>query len=167
MTLIEDRRELLRYILREEDVVLNVIKDNIEDLDPWEMQKLVAGLLVAMGFHAEDRGKGPDGGVDVLAYNDALGMEKPMIKVQVKHRKKKVASKEVQQLIGANPLDARSLFISTSGFTPNALSVASQASVRIIDLDELIRMVVEWYEEMPGTVKALVPLRKIYVPELI
>lgn len=144
---------------------MDVIKDTIAKLDPWEMQKLVAVLLAAMGFHTEEKGKGPDGGVDVLAYNDIFGMEVPLIKAQVKHWKKKVSSREVQQLTGAHPLEARSLFISTCGFTPNALHVASQASVRVVDLDELVRLVVEWYEEMPVDVKELIPLRKMYVPD--
>jgi restriction system protein len=166
MTQINDRRELLKYIFREKDVVLSVIKDSIANLDPWEMQKLVAGLLTAMGFQTEETGKGPDGGVDVLAYNDIMGRENPMIKVQVKHWKKKVSSREVQQLIGAHPLEARSLFVSTSGFSDNAIRVAEQASVRDIDLDKLVRLVLERYEEMPVEVKALIPLRRMYVPEL-
>jgi restriction system protein len=165
LTMIHDRRALLKYIWREEDVVLNVIKDSIAKLDPWNMQKLIAGLLTAMGFQAVEKGKGPDGGVDVLAYHDIFGLEQPLIKAQVKHWKRKVSSKEVQQLTGAHPLEARSLFFSTNGFTKNALEVANQASVRIIEIDELVEMIVEWYEEMPGEVKALVPLQKMYVPK--
>lgn len=62
-------------------------------------------------------------------------------------------------------MDASSLFISTGGFTSNALDIANQYSVRVIELDELVNLVMDWYEEMPPDVKGLIPLRRIYVPE--
>ncbi|WP_026701747.1 restriction endonuclease [Salibacterium aidingense] len=146
-------------------IALGMIEDKIDHLDPWEMQKLIAGLLVAMGYYAEESGKGPDGGIDVLAYKDAFGFQKPIIKTQVKHRKDKAGSKEVQQLLGAHPMDANCLFISTGGFSSSALKVANQYSVKLINLEQLVKLIVEWYENMPHETKALLPLKKMYVPE--
>lgn len=65
-------------------------------MDEWKMQKLVAGLLTAMELQTIEKGKGPDGGVDVVAYHDIFELEKPLIKVQVKHWKRKVSSRKVQ-----------------------------------------------------------------------
>ncbi|WP_155982712.1 hypothetical protein [Paucisalibacillus sp. EB02] len=39
MTMINDKRALLKYILRNGDVVLNVIKDRIATLDAWKMHR--------------------------------------------------------------------------------------------------------------------------------
>ncbi|AMQ07796.1 hypothetical protein AZE41_18640 [Sporosarcina psychrophila] len=50
--------------------------------------------------------KGPDGGVEILAFNDAFGFEKPFIKAKVKHWKASATAPEVQPLLGANPNDA-------------------------------------------------------------
>ena len=97
-------------------------------------QELVGGLLEAMGYNVRISPKGPDGGVDVLAYKDAFGfIEKPIIKVQVKHRKSSASAPGIQQLLGANPIDANSLFVSTGGFTSHAEAVAKHNSVRLVN----------------------------------
>ena len=151
-----------------EDLVAKAIvmvQDKVDKLDPWDMQELVGGLLRAMGYNVQVSPKGPDGGVDVLAYKDAFGFEKPIIKVQVKHRKSTAGSPEIQQLLGANPIDANSLFVSTGGFTSHAEAVAKHNSVRLVDLEELVDLIMKWYEHMPNDVRALLPLQKMYVPE--
>jgi restriction system protein len=142
-----------------------MIQDKVDKLDPWQMQELVGGLLRAMEYNVQVSPKGPDGGVDVLAYKDAFGFEKLIIKVQVKHRKSSAGAPEIQQLLGANPIDANSLFVSTGGFTSHAEAVAKHNSVRLVDLEELVDLVVKWYENMPTDIRALLPLKKMYVPE--
>ncbi|MEC1159000.1 restriction endonuclease [Cytobacillus horneckiae] len=142
-----------------------MVQDKVDKLDPWQMQELVGGLLRAMEYNVQVSPKGPDGGVDVLAYKDAFGFEKPIIKVQVKHRKSSASAPDIQQLLGANPIDANSLFVSTGGFTSQAVVVAKHNSVRLVDLEELVDLVMKWYENMPSDVRALLPLQKMYVPE--
>ena len=144
---------------------LVMIEDKVDKLDPWQMQDLVGGLLQAMKYNVRISPKGPDGGVDILAYKDAFGFEKPIIKVQVKHRKSSASSPEVQQLLGANPLEANCLFVSTGGFTSHAEAVAKHNSVKLLDLEQLVQLIVQWYEHMPNDARALLPLQKIYVPE--
>lgn len=144
---------------------LVMIEDKVDMLDPWQMQDLVGGLLQSMKYNVRISPKGPDGGVDILAYKDAFGFEKPIIKVQVKHRKTSASAPEIQQLLGANPIDANSLFVSTGGFTSHAEAVAKHNDVRLVDLEELVRLVVQWYEQMPNDARALLPLQKMYVPE--
>lgn len=151
-----------------EDLVgkaLVMIEDKVDILDPWELQDLVGGLLEAMNYNVRISPKGPDGGVDILAFKDAFGFEKPIVKVQVKHRKSAASAPEVQQLLGANPIDANCLFVSTGGFTSQAEAVAKHNSVRLVDLEELVRLIVEWYEKIPSDKRALLPLQKVYVPE--
>ncbi|KGR83642.1 restriction endonuclease [Lysinibacillus boronitolerans] len=142
-----------------------LIADKIDALDAWQLQDLVGGLLQAMDYNVKVSPKGPDGGVDVLAYKDAFGFEKPIIKVQVKHRKSSAGSPEIQQLLGADPIQGNSLFVSTGGFTNQALAVAKHSAVKTLDLDDLVELVVEWYEKMPNEVRALIPLKRIYIPE--
>lgn len=142
-----------------------MIEDKVDKLDPWRMQDLVGGLLQSMKYNVKISPKGPDGGVDILAYKDAFGFEQPIIKVQVKHRKSTAGSPEVQQLLGANPLKANCIFVSTGGFTSQAITVAKQNAVKLIDLEELVQLIIEWYELMPNDTRALLPLQKMYVPE--
>lgn len=68
-------------------------------------------------------------------------------------------------MLGANPIDANSLFVSTGGFTSHAEAVAKHNSVRLVDLEELVRLIVKWYEKMPTDKRVLLPLQKMYVPE--
>ena len=143
---------------------MTMVEDEVDRLDPWEMQELVAGLLKAMGYQVVVSTPGPDGGVDVLAHKDAFGFEKPIIKVQVKHRRSTSSAPEIQQLLGANPIDANSIFVSTGGFTSVPVSTAKHNGVRLIDLSELVNLILRWYEDLPNETKSLLPLRKIYVP---
>ncbi len=118
-----------------------------------------------MDYNVQISPKGPGEGVDVLAYKDAFGFEKPIIKVQVKHRKSSATAPEIQQLLGANPIDANCLFVSTGGFTSHAEAVSKHNSVKLVDLEELVNLFVKWYEHTPNEVRALLPLQKMYVPE--
>lgn len=151
-----------------EDLVqkgLTMIQDKVDSLDPWQMQDLVAGLLQAMGYTVKVSKKGPDGGVDILAHRDAFGFEKPIIKVQVKHRKSSSSAPEIQQLLGAHPIGESGLFVSTGGFTYQAEAIAKQHNVKLLDLEELVTMIVHWYEKIPIEARSLLPLQKMYVPE--
>lgn len=160
----EEESEIAKDLISK---ALVMVQDKVDALDPWQMQDLVGGLLQSMDYNVRVSPKGPDGGVDVLAYKDALGFEKPIIKVQVKHRKSSAGAPEVRELVGANPTNANNLFISTGGFTSTAVQEAKQNSVKLIDLEELVDLVVEYYEEMPNDTKSLILLQKMYVPESI
>ncbi|SFA93844.1 Restriction endonuclease [Lentibacillus halodurans] len=103
--------------------------------------------------------------MDVLAYKDAFGFEKLITRVKVKHRKSTASAPEIQQLFWENSIDANSLFISTGGFTSQAEAVPKDNSVRLVDLEELVDLVVKCYEQMPNDVRLLLPLQKMFVPE--
>ncbi|WP_338043999.1 restriction endonuclease [Paenibacillus lutrae] len=140
-----------------------LIEDRVDKLDPWDMQELIAGLLQAMGYQTKVSPKGPDGGVDVLAHRDAFGFEKPIIKVQVKHRRSASGGPEVRQLIGASPHGASCLFVSTGGFTAAARTAAQHNGVKLVDLAGIVELINEWYDKMAVDKQALVPLKRIYV----
>ncbi|WP_342026108.1 restriction endonuclease [Cytobacillus pseudoceanisediminis] len=159
----EEEEEIIKEDLIQK--ALTMIQDKVDKLDPWQMQELVAGLLQAMGYNVRVSKKGPDGGVDILAHKDAFGFEKPIIKVQVKHRKSTSGGPEIQQLLGAHPIDANSLFVSTGGFTSQAEAIAKNNNVKLLDLEDLVNSLVYWYGEMPNETRSLLPLQKMYVPE--
>ena len=142
----------------------SMVEDAVDHLDPWQMQDLVGGLLRAMGYQVRVSPKGPDGGVDILAHRDAFGFEKPIIKVQVKHKNSTSGSSEIQQLLGATPIGESCIFVSTGGFSGPARNVAQQHGVKLLDITELTNLVMELYEQLPIETKALVPLKRFYVP---
>ena len=95
--------------------------------EAYEFQDMVAALLRSMGYHTPFVApRGPDGGVDIIAYRDPLGTSAPRISVQVKQRPDSKASvQEVRELSGLLRRDGDTgLFVSTGGFAKDALNLS-------------------------------------------
>jgi restriction system protein len=143
------------------------IKDKIVELDWDEMQQLVAGILRAMGYKTQISPEGADRGKDIIASPDGLGLEQPRIVVEVKHRpNQQMGSKEVRSYLGGRHKDDRGLYVSTGGFSKDARYEAERASIplTLIDISDLVKMVVDYYEEVDVATRALLPLSRIYWP---
>lgn len=142
-----------------------LIGDLIDRLDPYDLQELVAGLLEALGYRTKVSPPGPDHGVDVVAHPDALGFESPCIKVQVKHRQSAATGPDIRNLIGTLREDEKGLFVSTGGFTRDAYTEAARSGrIVLIDTDQLVSLLTEYYEKIDPDYKSLLPLRKVWVP---
>jgi restriction system protein len=95
---------------KEEEITYDLIKqqafegvnNHIAKLQWDNFQDLVESLLTSMGYFVDfNAPKGKNGGVDIIAYQDALGIKKPRIKVQVKHHPKTpIGSDPVRSLKG-------------------------------------------------------------------
>ena len=141
-----------------------MLSDLLSQIDFYDFQDFVAGLLKAMGFKVRLSSPGPDGGVDISASPDAFGFQSPHIKVQVKHRKGAAGAPEVQQLAGAAGQD-EALFISTGGFTAQAVKEAEKhPKMALIDREQLTALLLEHYEKLDPEHQALIPLKKVYIP---
>ncbi len=143
------------------------IRDHILAKTPYEFQGMVADLLSAMGYHiAHVAEKGPDGGIDVIAYNDPLGAKAPRMIVQVKHRPdKNVTSEDVQKLLGTlKRVTDVGIFVTSGQFSSPAVKEArsSHRHIELIDLDRFVRMWKEYYNKMSDEQKNLLPLQAIY-----
>ena len=145
-----------------------MILDILDKIGAYDFQELAAGVLQAMGFRTKVSPPGPDGGVDIRAFPDAFGFESPRIKVQVKHRKGQAGQQEVQQFAGAVGSSGPSyngLFVSTGGFTKQALQEAQKhPQITMIDRDGFVNLLLEHYEKLEPRYQAMVPLRKVYIP---
>ena len=129
---------------------------------------MVAALLRGMGYYTPFVApKGPDGGVDVIAYRDPLGTLSPRIKVQVKHTINPVGSPPINQLAGLLQGDDVGIFVSSGGFTSNAKSTARFANfhLELIDLNKFITLWQEYYHKLDDKDKNLLPLLPIYFLE--
>ena len=145
------------------------IQEDIAALGPYEMQDLVAALLRGMGYHTPFIApRGPDGGTDIIAYQDPLGTRRPHIRVQVKHRQTsqaKVTRAEIAELRGGIKPDREiGLFVSTAGFTPEVLREARHGTVHIdtVDLDRLLELWIANYPKLSEEDKALLRLRTVH-----
>lgn len=143
-----------------------LIADLISHLDPYDFQDLVAALLRAMGFRAVSTSAGRDRGVDIVAHPDPLGFGRPRIKAQVKHRKDSTGGPEMRSFIATLREGENGLYVSTGGFTRDAEVEARGARepVTLLDREDFIRILLEYYEDLEPEYKAKVPLRRVWVP---
>lgn len=143
------------------------IEDSISQLDAWQLQEFVAGLLRAMGYKTRVSPRGSDRGVDIFASPDGLGLEQPRIFVEVKHRPATaISAPDVRAFIGGRQSGDRCLYVSTGGFTREARYEAERSSVplTLVALPDLRELLVEHYDALDSETRRLVPLAKLYWP---
>jgi len=143
------------------------LKNFISNMNAYEFQDLIAALLRAMGYFTPFVApKGPDGGVDIVAFQDPLGTKTPRIKVQVKHRpESSVSTGEVQGLLGSMNKDGDvGLFVTSGTFSSQAERFArsSQTHVKLIDFDTFTDLWQQFYNKLTDEDKNLLPLYPIY-----
>ena len=131
------------------------------------MQDLVAGLLRAMGYKTIVSPRGSDLGKDIIASPDGLGLEDPVILVEVKHKPNtSIRSQDIRSFKGALKKTNRGLFVSTGGFTKDAKYEAerSEIPIMLMDLDRLVKFITQYYDNFDNDARTLIPLTKIYWP---
>ncbi|RYH70089.1 MAG: restriction endonuclease [Alcaligenaceae bacterium] len=149
-----------------ESLALERIKDLVSALSWSDMQELVAGLLRAMGYKTQVSPAGADRGRDIIASPDGFGFENPRIVVEVKHRQGAMGSQSIRSFLGGRHKDDRGLYVSTGGFTKDSYYEADRAQVPLTlwTLDNLVRTLVDHYDQTDTETKRLVPLKRMYVP---
>lgn len=124
--------KLLRKNL--EDEILASVKDS----SPAFFERLVVDLLVKMGYGGNRQdagralGKSGDGGIDGIINEDQLGLD--VIYIQAKRWEGVVGRPEIQKFAGAlqGQRARKGVFITTSGFTKEALDYVSLIESKII-----------------------------------
>jgi len=141
------------------------IRQYIKAKNPYEFQDMVAALLRAMGYYTPFVApKGRDGGVDVIAYIDALGAKVPRIKVQVKHMPDdSIPAKDIRSLLGILRDGDIALFVTSGTYSQQARNEAltSKTYIKLIDGEEFIQMWQDNYSKMTDEDKNMLPLKHI------
>lgn len=152
-----------------EQEAIDGLRKQINSMNAYEFQDLVAALFRGMGYFTPFVApKGKDGGVDVIAYQDPIGVRNPRIKVQIKHRETTATVQEIRELMGLLQKDGEvGIFVSTGGFTTDAKTTArtSHVHVELIDFDRFMALWQEFYEKLADEDKARLRLRPIYFYE--
>lgn len=158
-------KETIINIEQLEEQANDGIRQYIKSKNPYEFQDMVAALLRAMGYHTPFVApKGRDGGVDVIAYLDALGVKTPRIKVQVKHKPDdSIPAKDIRSLLGILRDGDIALFVTSGTYSPQARTEAltSKTYIKLIDGEEFIQMWQENYNKMTDEDKNMLPLKYI------
>jgi restriction system protein len=145
-----------------------VLKRLAQELKGHPFANFVAHLLNTMGYRTRVSPEGPDGGIDIVAHKDELGFEPPIIKVQVKSSEGSIGDPAVSALYGKVGSSEFGLLVTLGTFTMQAKNFAkSKGNLRLIDGDELVQLVFQHYDQFDSRYRGLLPLRRVYVPEVI
>lgn len=159
----KEMEDIIEFFENTEKKSRGLITDMLNTLEGYEFQDLVDAVFRSKGYRTEVSPIGKDKGVDVKAYSDNIGLTP--VKIQVKHREKSTSSKEVQAFIGTLQRgDIGGVYVSTGGFTKEARDVVRGYPIRLFDGEDFVDFLLESYEKLEPEYKAMVPLKKIYMP---
>lgn len=163
----EDEGTAATTLEEAEEAAWSEIADYLTSMPPYDFQEMVAALLTAMGYHvAWVAPPGPDQGVDIVAFTDPLGAEGPRIKVQVKRQSSsKISVDGLRSFMAVLSNNDVGIFVSTGGFTSEAIREARQQDTRritLIGLEQLFDLWIEHYPAMSEASSQRLPLRPVY-----
>jgi restriction system protein len=139
---------------------------HLRAMTEFEFQDMVAALLSVLGYYVGwIAPPGPDHGVDIIAYPDAIGALKPRIKVQVKHTDTAVSRPMLQAFFGVLGHEEIGIYVSLAGFTKDARIEARTHStfrVTLVDSDDLIALWIANYGKMTEDQKRFMRVEPVY-----
>jgi restriction system protein len=157
----EDEPNADRIEQHTRDFIVKVLHRELSD---EEFEHFTADLLRAMGYQARVTQFSADGGVDVLAHKDPLGLEPPLIKVQCKHTTASRGRPDVQQLIGTLSASEVGLFVTLGSFSKDAVDLERERqNLRLFGGADITRLTLEHYDRLPARWRELMPLRPLLV----
>jgi len=141
-----------------------ILKTLLQDLSHEEFEHFTADLLRAMGYQARVTPYSADGGVDVIAHKDPLGLEPPVIKVQCKHTAAQQSRPDVQRLSGTLAHGELALFVSLGSFSKDALGYERERqNLRLLTGAEVVELTLSNYDKLAPHWKTRISLRQVYV----
>jgi len=144
----------------------NIVKFLAKKFAGHDLTRLVDEILKAEGYYTRISPPGPDEGVDILAGSGPLGFGSPRICVQVKSSSKPADVKIVRELEGVvkNHKAEHGLLVSWGGINGPAEKEMSRSffSIRLWDQDKIVEEILKNYENLGGSVREELPLKKIW-----
>lgn len=113
----------------------------VRQSSPRFFERLVVELLLSMGYGGSRKdagqaiGQSGDGGIDGIIKEDKLGLD--VIYIQAKRWENVVGSKEIRNFVGSlvGQKANKGVFITTSGFTSDALEYVKSITHKVILID--------------------------------
>jgi restriction system protein len=162
----DEAADVIGTLEEAEEAAFAEIKAYLDAMAPYDFQNLVAGLLQASGYHVQwVAPPGPDRGFDIVATPDPLGISDPRIKVQVKHRTSAADVADLRAFIAVLGDRDVGVFVSTGGFTRDALTAARTHETRrltLLDLEQLVNRWIANYERLNEGNRQLLPLKPVH-----
>lgn len=143
------------------DFILEVLSTRIS---PRDFEELSADLLRVIGYQARVTQYSQDGGVDVIAHKDPLGIEPPLIKAQCKQKVSTIGSPDVNQLIGTQGTGELCLFFTLGSYSRDALAIERQRpGLRLLTGEDIVTLIIDNYDRLPERWRRIIPLTPVLV----
>jgi len=128
---------------------------------------LIVDLLIAMGYYIKWTAplEKNHGQIDIVAFADPLGVKGPRVLIQVKHKGQAVTVEGIKAFSATMGSKDYGLFVSTGGFTSDAIeSLKSEifSKITLWDLEKFFDLWVINYEKLSKEARSRLPLRAIY-----
>ena len=125
-----------------QDELLTQIYQNSADF----FEKMVIELMEKMGYgRGEVTQRSRDEGIDGIIYQDKLGFDVIYVQAKRYDPEKTIGRSELQKFGGALPeKNAKGLFVTTAGFSPNAKQYANERHIILIDGQRLTKLMIEY-----------------------
>lgn len=138
------------------------------DLKGFPLEPFVADLFRAMGYNAHATRAVRDDGVDVIAHRDELGIEPPILKIQVKAHEGNVGPDLVKAFYAMVHDRDVGIFITTGGYTVAAQNFAgAKGNLKLVDDVEFISLIEKYYDGLDLKFRKQIPLHRMLVPDVL
>lgn len=135
----------------------------LTELSHREFEEYAADLLRAMGYQARVTPYSTDGGIDVIAHRDPLGLEPPIVKVQVKHMTASHSRPDVQRLIGTLAAGELGLFMTLGSYSSEAVGLERERqNLRLLSGADVVSLTLSHYDKLPERWQTRLPLRAVF-----
>lgn len=138
------------------------------DLKGFPLEPFVADLFRAMGYNAHATRAVRDDGIDVIAHRDELGIEPPILKIQVKAHEGNVGPDLVKAFYAMIHDRDVGIFITTGGYTAAAQNFAgAKGNLKLVDGVEFVSLIEKYYDGLDLKFRKQIPLRRMLVPDVL
>lgn len=125
-----------------EEMTQSQLLDRLHVMEPIKFEQTVLDLLIAMGYGGS-LGKATrtqlsnDGGIDGVIDQDALGLSRIYVQAKRYASSNSIGRPEIQAFVGAlhGAQANQGVFITTSSYTPGAISYADSVQLRVVLID--------------------------------
>ncbi|MCB1525770.1 MAG: restriction endonuclease [Rhodoblastus sp.] len=155
-------------VLRDiEETTRDFISKRIKtDLKGSALEPFVASLFRAMGYNARATRAVRDDGIDVIAHRDELGIEPPILKIQVKSHDANICADHVKAFYAMVQERDVGIFITTGDYTASAASFArSKGNLKLIDGSGFVELIQKYYDRLDMVSRETIRLRRVLVPD--
>lgn len=143
-----------------------ILKEFSTTLKGHDFATFCGWLFEALGYSARVSPPGADGGIDIVATKDPLGVDRPLLKIQCKSGSGAIRSSDVQALNGTLADTELGVFIAVGGYTaPARQAAAGMPKMRLVGPDELLDLILTHYPQLPDEAKQAIPLRRVWMPD--